>query len=518
MKRRTYPQLIDGAPAPFLYTVAALAAPAGSSVKVSTEKIPDAQIVMTVEVEDERLEAARKKAVKKLSPKAKVPGFRPGKAPADMVVRYFGEEYVLDEAIDDLAPEVLREALEADESIVPIARLNWFIEKKAPLVVKATIPVRPTVDLGDYSSLRVETQPVEVEETRVDETLLALRRRAATHEPMDRDIAWRDIARIEVEGTVEVEGAAPTLVGPGGEALMASKQRDPLVNKQEAEIQLIEERDVLFPGFEEHLLGKKKGDTFEFDLDAPEGLDDAKYKGKPVRFNVTILETKEEVLPELDEEFAKAVGDGYESVDALRARIREDLERAEQERIDTGYHEQILDQLLERAKLEYPPVMVDSEVDRLLHDQFGHVQHEANFGQYLRQLGRTEDQIRAEFRPIAESRLKNALVLSQAAEDEKIEVTDDDVNAEVEKLTTSVTPGPQADQLRDMFASDDGRATIRRNLKTSRTLARLVAIATQGAGGGTPKKAPAKRKKGPSEADTPQASTEGAEATADASE
>jgi trigger factor len=378
-----------------------------------------------------------------------------------------------------------------------------MVEKTEPLVVKATIPVRPTVELGDYGSVRVEQQPVEVDESRVDETLLALRRRAATHEPMERAIGWRDIVRIEVEGTVEVEGAAPTLVGPSGESLMASKQREPMVSRQEAEIQLSEERDVLFPGFEEQLLGKKKGERLEFDLDVPAEVSEEKYKGKQVRFTVTVLEAKEEVLPELDEEFAKAVGDGYESVDALRARIREDLERAEQERIDAGYHEAILAQMLEKAKLEYPPVMVDAEVDRLLHDQFGHVQHEANFGQYLRSLGRTEDQIRAEFRPIAEGRLRHALVLSQAAEDEKIEVSDEDVAAEVERLSAAVPPGPQAEQLRAMFTSEEGRGTVRRNLRTSRTLARLVEIATQEAGGEKPKKAGSKRKKAVTEADTP---------------
>ncbi len=490
-------------------------------MKVSTEKIPDAQILMTIEVEDERLDDARKKAVKKLAPKAKVPGFRPGKAPPDMVRRYFGEERILDVALDDLVPVVYREAVEADESIVPIARPQLVVEKTEPLVVKATIPVRPTVDLGDYASVRVETEPVSVEESRVDDTLLALRRRAATHEPTERGIDWRDIVRIDVEGTVEVAGASPTLVGPGGEALMASKQRESMVNKQEAEIQLTEDRDVLFPGFEEQLLGKKKGDSFEFDLDVPESIGDAKYKGKLIRFAVTVLETKEEVLPGLDEEFAKAVGDGYDSVDALRARIREDLERAEQERIDSGYHEQILTQMAERAKVEYPPVMVDAEVDRLLHDQFGHVQHEANFAQYLQSLGRTEDQIRAEFRPVADTRLKNSLLLSQVAEDEHIEVTDDDVNAEIEKMSASA--GPQAEKLRAMFETDDGRGTIRRNLRTTRTLARLVEIATQGgAAAEKPKKAPGvappKRKKGGAKADTPPDAAEGAGAAAEPSE
>ena len=172
-------------------------------MKVSTEKIPDAQILMTIEVDDARLDEARTKAVKKLSPKAKVPGFRPGKAPPHMVRQYFGEERILDEALDALVPVLYREAVEADESIVPIARPQLVVETTEPLVVKATIPVRPTIELGDYTSVRVTTEAVDVEESRVDETLLALRRRAATLEPTERGITWRDVVRIDVEGTVE---------------------------------------------------------------------------------------------------------------------------------------------------------------------------------------------------------------------------------------------------------------------------------------------------------------------------
>jgi trigger factor len=448
-------------------------------VKVSTEKIPDAQILMTIEVEEARLDEARKKAVKKLSPKAKVPGFRPGKAPANLVRQYFGEERILDEALDDLVPVIYREAVEADESIEPIARPRLVVETTEPLVVKATIPVRPTVELGDYTSVRVQVEPVTVEESRVDETLLALRRRAATLEPHERAIAWRDVVRIDVEGTVEVEGASPTLVDPSGKALMASKQREPMVNKQEAEIQLSEDRDVLFPGFEEQLIGKKKGDDLEFDLDVPPEINDPKYAGKQVRFNVKVLETKEEVLPDVDDDFLKAIGEGYESLDALRKKIREDLERAEQERINTGYHDEILGELVDQATIEFPPVILEADVERMLHDQFGHVTHEANFAQYLQSLGSTEQQVREEFRPIAETRLKRSLALSKVTEAEGIDVSETEVTDEIEKLTAGA--GQQAAQLRTMFETEEGRATIRRNLLSRRTLDRLVEIATEGA-------------------------------------
>lgn len=446
-------------------------------MKVSTEKIPDAQILMTIEVDDARLNEARTKAVKKLSPKAKVPGFRPGKAPPHMVRQYFGEERILDEALDDLVPVLYREAVEADESIEPIARPRLVVETTEPLVVKATIPVRPTIELGDYTLVRVTIEAVNVEEARVDETLLALRRRAATLEPTERGITWRDVVRIDVEGTVEVEGAAPTLVDPSGQTLVASKQREPMVTKQEAEIQLSEERDVLFPGFEEELLGKKKGDEFAFDLDVPPGINDEKYAGKKCHFAGRVIEVKEEVLPELDEAFTKAVGEGFDTIDALRARIREDIEKGEQDRINNQYHDQILNELVDRAEIAFPPVMLDADIDRMLHDQFGHAQHEPNFGQYLASLGKTQEQIREEFRPIAADRLRRSLVLSKVTDAEHIDVVDDEVSEEIEKLTSSA--GPQGAQLRTMFDTEEGRATIRRNLLTRKTLDRLIEIATQ---------------------------------------
>src|SRR5437899_11879279 len=117
--------------------------------------MPESQVLMTIEVEQERLDDARGKALRKLAPRAKVPGFRPGKAPESMIRRYFGEERILDEALDSLLPSVYREAVEADQSIDPIARPRLVIETTEPLVVKATIPVRPTVELGDYHSVRV---------------------------------------------------------------------------------------------------------------------------------------------------------------------------------------------------------------------------------------------------------------------------------------------------------------------------------------------------------------------------
>jgi trigger factor len=435
-------------------------------VKVSTERIPESQVLMTIEIEAERLDAARDRAVRKLSPKAKVPGFRPGKAPAAMVRRYFGEERVLDEALDLLVPDVYKEALDSDESIEPVARPRLVVETTEPLVVKATIPVRPTVELGDYTSVRIPAEEATVDEARVEETITILRRRAATHEPHTREIAWRDIIRIDVRA--EVPPALTDLQATGPETM---------IDQQDIEIQLDEERDVLFPNFEEALLDHRKGETVAFSLTVPDDVQDPKFAGRQAQFSVLIKETKAEVLPELDDEFAKSLGDQFDSLDALRQRVRDDIRKVEEEARDNRYHDAILGELVERATIEFPPVMLDAEIDRVFHDRVGHFDKPEDLERYLAAIGTTAEEVRNEIRPIAELRLRRSLVLSKVAEAENIEATDEEIAAEIEKMTAAA--GAQAAQLRQIFDTEGGRDTIRRNLLTRKSLARLVEIATQ---------------------------------------
>jgi trigger factor len=442
-------------------------------VKVSTERIPEAQILMTIEVEPERVDAAREKAVRKLAPKARVPGFRPGKAPAAMVRRHFGEERVLDEALDILVPDVYREAVEADENIDPIARPRLVVETMEPLVVKATIPVRPTVTLGGYTAVRVPAEEIAIDPARVDETLLALQRRAATHEPHLREIQWRDIITIDVNATV-----APALTD------LQATGPETMIDQQDIEIQLAEDLDVLFPGFEEELLGHRKAERIEFDLLVPESVQDPKFSGKRAHFTVTIKETKAEVLPELDDEFVKAVGEGFESLDALRQRIHDDIQKTVEEQRDNRYHDQILTQIIDSSTIEFPPVMLDSEIDRVFHDRVGHFEKDEDFDRYLAAIGRTREQVFEELKPIADLRLRRSLVLSEVATAENIEASNAEIDEEIERLSGAA--GAQAQQLKELFATEGGRDTIRRNLITRKTLDRLVELATQDGAAATP--------------------------------
>ena len=430
------------------------------SVKVSTERLPESQVLLQIEVEDERLERAMQSAYRRLAAKVKVPGFRPGKVPRNVLERHVGEDVIRQEAIDRLMPEVYREALE-QESIEPIDRAEFELVTEQPLVAKFTVPVRPKVELGDYTSLRVPREPVAVEPERVQESLEALRHRYATLEPVTRPIAWGDIVRADVHATAD--GAT-------------------LVTEDDAEFQLQEGRTISLPGFAEALVGREKGAEFEVEVPVPEDAPDERLRGRQARYQVRIKEVKQEILPELDDEFARQVGEGFPSLVALRSRIEEDLRQALENEAEHRYHDEALDALVGRAAIEFPPVLVERETERLLREQSDAGRSgrggssRDDLERYLQQIGKSEEDARAELRPLAEARVRRSLVLSELAEAEHIEVTDAEVQGEIERLASGVSGS--ADEVRRLFSSDSAKGSLRRSLMTRKTLDRLAEIAS----------------------------------------
>lgn len=425
------------------------------NVKVTKEKIPESQIVLTIEVPQERLEGALDSAYRRLARRAKIPGFRPGKAPRALVERHYGREALVDEALDRLVPEVYREAVESDEEIEPIGLPRLEVETVEPLVVRATIPVKPTVELGDYRSVRVERPQVEVDPERVERVLEDLRRRYATLEPVDRPVQWGDVVRADLRA--EASGRT-------------------IVDEEDVEFKLIEGRVVSLPGFAERIVGATKGSTLEFDLTIPDDIADERLAGKPAHYRVAINEVKQEILPDFNDDFAREVGEGFPSLQALRERIEADIRAGEEARAEREYQERILDELLKRATIEYPPVLLDREMDHLIRDHLGHDVERPDFERYLQRIGKTEEQFLAELRPIADDRVRRSLVLTAVAEAERIEVSDAEIDAEIDRLAASSGADPA--ELRRMFDNEGGLRSVRNSLLTRKTLDRLMAIAS----------------------------------------
>jgi trigger factor len=422
-------------------------------VKVTVECIPESQVVLEIEVEPERLERSLERAYRRLAQKTEVPGFRKGKAPRQMLERYLGRDAVMQEALGLLIPEVYNQVIE-EENIDAIDRPSIEVVQQEPLILKATVPVRPSVDLGNYREVRVEREPVRVSEEQVNEELEELRHRYAILEPVDRSLQTGDQVRADVR--VSVDGRS-------------------VFSEDDAEFRLRQGVPVLLPGFAEQLPGSEKGVERQFSIDVPQDYPQRPLAGKTCLCRVLVKEIKEERLPELDDAFAAVVGEGFSGLEALRQRLESDLRQSAERETDARYRERVVDGVVAGASVEFPPALAEREMEQLLRERLS-ASGAGDIERYLRQVRKSEEELRQELRLQAVERIQNSLVLGKVAEVEGISVGEEDIDAEIERLGAS--SGPRADEVRKVFGSAGAREALERSLLTRKTVERLVAIAS----------------------------------------
>jgi trigger factor len=368
-----------------------------------------------------------------------------------MLERHVGRDRILREAIDILIPEAYNEALE-EEDIDAIGQPDIELTQDEPLAFKATVPIRPTVELGDYRKLSVERQPVEVDPADVDASIEELRHRYAIHEPVERAVQPGDIVRGDVRMVID-----------GQEVF----------HDEDAEFQLKDGATILLPGFAEGLVGAKKGVQKEIPVSVPPG--ERPLSGKSGTATVTLQEVKQEVLPDLDEAFAQQVGEGFPTVDALRQRLSDDMRERLAGQAEESFRDEAVRALADEAHIEFPPLLIDREMERLINDQARSTGQDVEH--YLQMIRKTPAQMKDELRVPAAERVRRSLALTQLSADESIEVEAPEVDAEIERLAGS--SGEQAAQVRQLFASPEARGSIERSLLTRKTLDRLVEIVSK---------------------------------------
>ena len=409
--------------------------------------------MLEIEVDDEQMERSLERAYRKLVQRVDIPGFRKGKTPRAMLERHLGRGRLVREAVDILIPEAYNQALD-EQAIDPIDQPSIELLNDEPLAFKATVPVRPTVELGDFRGLRVERQPVSVDDKDVASALEDLRQRYAVHEPVDRPVQTGDIVTANVR--ILIDGREVFKDG-------------------DAEFRLREGATVLLPGLAEGLVGAEKGVPREVTVAAPPG--EQPLSGKTGTAYVEVKEVKQERLPELNDDFSREVGEGFASLAALRDRLRDDLRQRLGAQAEDSYRESALTALVETAKtMEFPPILIEREIERLLRDEARSAGRDVD--SYLALIKKDKDQLRRELEPAATERVKRSLALTALAEAEGIAVDAAEVDAEIERIVSS--SAQQADQLRRLFASPEARASIERSLITRKTLDRLAEIAGQG--------------------------------------
>jgi trigger factor len=422
-------------------------------MQVTSTPAPKSSVVLEVELPPERLTRAVDDAVRRLSRRTRVPGFRPGKAPRPMLERTLGPGVVLDEAVEHLIDDAYREAL-IEQAILPLTNAELEIvqaEEGKPVIFKATVQVRPDVQLGDYANFNFRPEIDVIDDARVDQVVDELRDQNATLAAVeDRGAKDGDYAVIAFQGTRDGEPFE------GG-----SSDRMPMIIGQ----------DRLIPGFEGHLIGLQAGGSTEFDITFPEDYPEASLAGKDAHFSVQLKELREKVPPPLDDDFAAQLGE-FETLDELRADIRKRLERNALDRARHGFADRIIEYAIANATLELPEVLVDQEVE-VIHDEFraGLARQGITQDAYLKVVEKSEDDLHAEFRPQAEKRVKTLLVLSKIADLEGVVAPEEAVEAEIARGRERYADDRR---LLEYFDSDRGRSFIRSTLRRTQTVEHLV--------------------------------------------
>jgi trigger factor len=422
-------------------------------MQITTTPAPKSTILVEVEVPADRLAQAVGEATRALSRRTKVPGFRPGKAPRGVLEAVLGHGAVLEEAVDRLVQSSYRDAL-LEKEILPLSNADVEIvqaEEGKPLIFKATVPIRPEVQLGDYTNFNFRPQIETTDDPKVDKVIDELRDQNASLSPVeDRGARKGDYAVIKYEGTrdgVPFEGG--------------SAERMPLIIGE----------DRLIPGFEDELVGLKVGDTKGFDITFPADYGEETLAGQQARFEVEIRELREKILPDADDDFARSMGD-FTDLPNLREEVTKRLQRNALDKARHTFSDQIIEYAVANATIDLPDVLVEQEVE-VMHDEFRSALARQGISDeaYAKVSGKTHEELHADFRPDAEKRVKVLLVLSRIAEAEGLQISDAQVDAEIAKGKERYA-GDQ--KLTKYFESERGRNYIRSTLRRSRVVEKLV--------------------------------------------
>jgi trigger factor len=422
-----------------------------SHLKIGKEKTGPCEYTLNIEIEPERIQEPLHQAAQRLSRYRPLAGFRPGKAPYNMVERVFGKDMIYREMLDKVGNDWYKEALQ-ESQLEPYAQGEMEIAQLEPLTLKVNVPVEPQVTLGDYGRIRVKQKAVKVTKAEVEETLRQIQDSNAVWQPVEQPVQIGNQVVLDAIG--KTEDGKPT------------EQRDLTVEVSE---------EMVPVGFGQNLVGMKAGETKEFHVDYPADFRDQNLAGKRVDFAVTVKSVKQKELPALNDELAK--GAGSETLADLRAKIKEELQKHKEETAREEALDKALSALVEGATLEYPAAAVEHEIDDMMASLNDRLTRQGfTMDGYLQMVKKTLPQVREERRTAAEERLKRGLALIKFAEAEGIKVEPEEIDQEAARFAESFGEG--ADSIKEALASEQWRRSLTSDVFRRKALDRLLATAT----------------------------------------
>jgi len=428
-------------------------------LSVVTERLPKSQVGMNIEVPAEVVDATYDRVLSRLASRAKIEGFRPGRAPRALVEARLGPAALREEVVETMVPDVIRQALDK-ESIDPIDNPDVEVvelERGKPAKLKATISVMPEVTLPNATALKIELpdHSHEVTDEMLERRLDDLREPMAEITPVEREVRTGDIAVIDIE--VEVDGK--------------------IIDSESSKSTEAEVKDgVLLPELVAVLPGTFVGETREAKVTFPESYNNPELAGKEATIRVTVRGVKEKVLPALDDALAKSLTNGkQETAETYRQAVREELEESAQAVAKMEREQAVVQALVDASSVEVPDSLVDRELTSELESLERTLSRQGlKLDRYLQYLDRSLDQWMAGQRPEAESRLKVDLVLAEFAKREGLEPSDEDVVTFLEEQAAA--DEELKSQVGDLKKSAAARRYFASRLRRRRVLDRLLEI------------------------------------------
>lgn len=423
-------------------------------MKITTDYLEDRQARITIEIDEEQTERAMRRAARQISRQVEFPGFRPGKAPYDRVVQRFGESVIREEAAELLIEPSFEEALQ-EEELTPYAPATLEEVFTDPVSFTFLVPLIPEVDVGDYRDYRLKPPKVKADKQAIKERLEQIRRDNAILELVERPVEMGDGVAFDVVGEIEGRGT--------------------VLDQEDVHIILEPESEALIPGLDEELIDMEAEEERTFTLPLPEDFDE-ETEADQITLTVTVREVYDASLPDLDDDLARTVGN-YDSIKDLKEDVKEEIRQQAQRRADEEYAQNVVEAIVDQASVEYPPAMVEETVDDMMDGVRSNIKQKTGlaFEDYLRIKETSEEEIREDLIPQAETQLKQSLVLGKIAGLESLELSKGEITAEIEAISQEW--GDLAEQMRKALSTEESRGKIASRLMGDKVMQRLVAIA-----------------------------------------
>ena len=414
-------------------------------MKVQVEEITPVKKTLKIEIPQEVVSNEFDVAYSDLKKKAKLPGFRPGKAPLSLLEKKFGPS-VEEDIVRKLIPEYYQKAIkEAGLSPVEFPSIEKIeLKKGSPLLFTATVEIKPAIQLSNYSGIPVARKEIKVTDEEVEQTLKRLQDEQGRLEacPDDHTINSSDYAIIDFEGSIDGKP----------------------VEQGKAEGYTLQVGSTTFPSeFESSLLGKKKGDQIETDVSYPADYPNKEIAGKTVHFKVHVKEIKNKVLPPLDDELAKDIG--LSSLTELKEKIKNTLLEQRNAQQEHDQKNILMKKLVEMHSFDVPESMVDRELHAMIDRLQERVQQKMD-----------HETLHKEYEPIAKERVKGTLLLNAIAEAEKIEVTEQEIDEEINRLAQRAKVSPQ-EAKRALYQQEGSLEGLKARIQEEKALNRVFSLA-----------------------------------------